>query len=327
MAGASRLLDVQDLSVHFGTPEHPLKAVDGISFTLDRGETLGVVGESGCGKSVACMSITRLNPSPPARYPSGSILFDGFDTLKMNRKQLQALRGARVGVIFQEPMVALNPVFTIGHQIVETLMLHLPVSRTEAKELALDALRRVRAPEPSRVFDSYSFTLSGGLRQRCMIAMALCVGPDLLIADEPTTALDVTIQAGVMSLIRTLKEESGMAVILVSHDLSLVSESASRILVMYAGKICETAQTSDIVSSPLHPYTRGLIASRPSGKYALSRLTAIPGMAPSLEEKPAGCPFHPRCPEAGKRCAGETPELKEYEQGHFAACWNIGGHR
>ena len=323
------LLDVRDLRVYFAQPGAasrgalPLRAVDGVSFHVDKGATLGIVGESGCGKSVTCLSILKLVQSPPGVYAGGEVLFDGQDTLKMNKQQLRALRGSRVSMVFQEPMAALNPVFTVGQQLCEAISLHKRISKPETEALALDMLRHVRIPDARRVFDSYAYALSGGLRQRVLIAMALSCDPDLLIADEPTTALDVTIQSKIMALLRKLREETGMAVILVSHDLSLVSESADDILVMYSGRVCERAQVDEIVRNPLHPYTLGLIASRPSGTEREGRLRAIPGAVPSLGERPQGCPYHPRCDRAMERCSFETPPEALLPGDHMVSCWRF----
>lgn len=318
-----RLLEVKNLKVYFKAPDgRQLRAVDDLSFGVRRGEMLGIVGESGCGKSVACMSILRLVPSPPGIYAGGEILFDGHvDTLKLNKNQLRELRGARISMIFQEPMAALNPVYTIGQQMVEAIRLHLPLNKAAAAELSLSLLSQVSVPDARRVFDSFSFTLSGGLRQRVMIAMALACKPDLLIADEPTTALDVTIQAGIMALIRRLREETGMAVLLISHDLSLVSESADHILVMYSGRVCEYAPAEELIKNPVHPYTLGLISSRPSGMPTGGRLQVIPGSVPSLADKPFGCPFHPRCAYAMPRCSVEAPPETMLGSGHSVCCW------
>lgn len=317
------LLEVKNLKVYFKAPDGKhLRAVDDLSFSVRRGEMLGIVGESGSGKSVSCMSILRLVQSPPGIYAGGEIIFDGHvDTLKLNKKQLRELRGSRMSMIFQEPMTALNPVFTVGQQMCEAIRLHLPYSKKEAEKLSLELLSEVSVPDARRVYDSYSFTLSGGLRQRVMIAMALACKPDLLIADEPTTALDVTIQAGIMALIRRLRKETGMAVILISHDLSLVSESADDILVMYAGRVCEYAPAEELINNPVHPYTLGLISSRPSGVPAGGRLQVIPGSVPSLADKPSGCPFHPRCPHAMPRCSEEAPPETHLGAGHSVYCW------
>ena len=316
------LLDVRELRVYFESRgSQPLRAVDGVSFRVDRGRTLGIVGESGCGKSVACLSILRLVQSPPGIYAGGEILFDGQDTLKMDKHRLRALRGSRVSMIFQEPMAALNPVFTVGQQLREAIRLHQRISHPEAEALAMDMLRLVRVPDTRHVLNSYAHTLSGGLRQRVLIAMALSCSPDLLIADEPTTALDVTIQSRIMALLRKLREETGMAIILVSHDLSLVSESADDIMVMYSGRVCEYAPVGEIVRNPLHPYTLGLIASRPSGKAQGGRLKAISGTVPPLALRPEGCPFNTRCSRAQKRCYSELPPDVIVEDGHMVSCF------
>jgi len=317
-----RLLEVRDLRVYFESRVAlPLRAVDGVSFHVDKGKTLGIVGESGCGKSVACLSVLRLVQSPPGIYAGGEIIFNGQDTLKMDKAQLRAIRGARISMIFQEPMVALNPVFTVGQQMCEAIRLHQSVSKAQASALAIDMLRQVRIPDAGRVFNSYAFSLSGGLRQRALIAMALSCNPDLLIADEPTTALDVTTQSKIMTLLRKLKEETGMAVILVSHDLSLVSESADDIMIMYSGRVCEYASVGAIVKKPLHPYTLGLIASRPSGSGGEKKLHAISGVVPSLKDRPDGCPFHPRCERALERCRKELPPDFVMKDGHMVSCW------
>jgi len=316
------LLDVRDLRVYFESRGAlPLRAVDGVSFRVEKGKTLGIVGESGCGKSVACLSILRLVQSPPGIYAGGEIIFDGIDTLKLDKARLRAIRGSRISMIFQEPMTALNPVFTVGQQLNETIRLHQAVSKAEATALSIDMLRQVRIPDVERVFNSFSFALSGGLRQRVMIAMALSCNPDLLIADEPTTALDVTIQSKIMTLLRKLKDDTGMAVILVSHDLSLVSESADDILIMYSGRVCEYAPVGMIVKKPLHPYTLGLINSRPSGRDSDGRLQAIPGVVPSLKDRPVGCPFHPRCDRMQERCRTEVPPDILLPGGHMVSCW------
>jgi peptide/nickel transport system ATP-binding protein/oligopeptide transport system ATP-binding protein len=326
------LLDVRDLRVYFesrGASKKRdvgmLRAVDGVSFRVGRGRTLGIVGESGCGKSVACLSILRLVQSPPGVYAGGEILFDGEDTLKMSKHQLRVLRGSRISMIFQEPMAALNPVFTVGQQLNEAIRLHQSVSKSEATALAIDLLRQVRIPDAKRVFNSYAFALSGGLRQRVMIAMALSCKPDLLIADEPTTALDVTIQSKIMALLRKLQEETGMATILVSHDLSLVSGNVDDIMVMYSGRVCEYAPVTALVENPMHPYTLGLIASRPSGADKKGRLHAIPGTVPSLKDRPEGCPFHTRCKLSQERCQKELPPNVVMPGEHMVSCWRFEG--
>ena len=316
------ILDVRNLKVYFDTVNGLLKAVDDVSFYVWPGETLGIAGESGCGKSVSCSSILRLVPSPPAVYAGGQILFDNQDILKMNKHKLRALRGGRIAMIFQEPMSALNPVYTIKQQIVEAIRNHLPLSRHDAADLALDLLKQVRIPNPENVLKGYPFTLSGGMRQRVAIAMALSCKPDLLIADEPTTALDVTIQAQVLRTMKNLKEETGTAILFITHDLGILAETADRIMIMYAGKVCESGWTRDIIKNPLHPYTQGLINSRPTGQATENkRLKVIEGNVPSLMDKPSGCPFHPRCRHAMPQCSEAFPETKEVETDHYTACW------
>ncbi len=317
-----KLLEVKNLKTYFHTPNGVLRAVDDVSFFVRRGETLGIVGESGCGKSVSCLSVLRLVQTPPGRYEGGEIIFDGrHDILKMDKKKLQELRGGRIAMIFQEPMAALNPVFTIGQQMVEALRLHLPYSHDLAEKRSLELLQQVRIPNAEKILRSYPFTLSGGMRQRVMIAMALACKPDLLIADEPTTALDVTIQAQILVLMKQLKEETGSAIIFITHDLGVIAETADRVLVMYAGKACESAETGELIRNPLHPYTQGLIACRPSGETTHNRLKVIPGNVPSLLDKPSGCPFHPRCDHATKRCTEAFPPTTEPLPGHTVACW------
>lgn len=317
-----KLLEVKHLKTYFHTPNGVLRAVDDVSFFVRRGETLGIVGESGCGKSVSCLSILRLVQTPPGRYEGGEIIFDGrHNILEMDKKKLQELRGGRIAMIFQEPMAALNPVFTIGQQMTEALRLHLPYSREQAEKQALELLEQVRIPNAEKILRSYPFTLSGGMRQRVMIAMALSCKPDLLIADEPTTALDVTIQAQILSLMKQLKKETGSAIIFITHDLGVISETADRVLVMYAGKACESAPTAELIDNPLHPYTQGLIACRPSGETTRDRLKVIPGNVPSLLDKPSGCPFHPRCDCAMRLCEEVFPPVTEPTPGHTVACW------
>ncbi|MCL2007596.1 MAG: ABC transporter ATP-binding protein [Treponema sp.] len=320
------LIEVKNLKTYFHTPGGLLRAVDDVSFHVKRGETLGIVGESGCGKSVTCLSILRLVQTPPGKYEGGEIVFDGHDILKMNQGQLQELRGGRIAMIFQEPMVALNPAYTIGNQIREALRLHNIVPKSEAHAKALELMYQVRIPNADKVLNSYPFMLSGGMRQRAMIAMALSCQPDVLICDEPTTALDVTIQAQILNLVNQLKNETGSAIIFITHDLGVISEIADRVMVMYAGKICESATTEEIIFSPHHPYTQGLIASKPSGLTTEgNRLKVIPGNVPSLLNKPSGCPFHPRCPVLKDICKEKFPETVEVKPGHTVACWNMTG--
>ena len=316
------LLQVKNLKAYFDTVDGLLKAVDDVSFYIRRGEILGIAGESGCGKSVMCQSILRLIPSPPVRYDGGEIIFDGQDVLKMGVGKLRELRGGRIAMIFQEPMSSLNPVLTVRNQLVEAIRNHLPLDYKEASSLALDLLKRVRIPDPELVLDEYSFTLSGGMRQRVMIAMALSCEPDLLIADEPTTALDVTVQAQILGLIRNLKETNGAGVVFITHDLGILYEIAGRIMIMYAGKVCESAGTREIAVNAMHPYTQGLINSRPSGFAAdVKRLPVIEGNVPSLLDKPPGCPFHPRCKDALPVCSEAFPPTTEIGDEHTVACW------
>ena len=320
------LLEVKNLKAFFDTPSGLLKAVDDVSFYVRRGETLGVAGESGCGKSVTCQSILRLLPSPPVRYEGGEIIFDGQDILKMSKNKLRELRGGRIAMIYQDPMASLNPVFTIKQQLVEAIRNHLPLSSKEAFDLAFDLLQQVHVPNPETILSSYPFTLSGGMRQRLVIAMALSCSPDLLIADEPTTSLDVTIQAQILKLMKNLKEGSGAAVILVTHDLGILAETADRIMIMYAGKVFESGKTRDIIQNAAHPYTQGLIRSRPTGLATHNnRLQVIGGSVPSLIDKPQGCPFHPRCEHAMSECSETFPFAVEIGSGHMVNCWKYAG--
>jgi peptide/nickel transport system ATP-binding protein/oligopeptide transport system ATP-binding protein len=319
--GEEELLSVRGLKTYFHTRDGVLKAVDDVSFNVKRGETFGIVGESGCGKSIACLSILHLVASPPGNYEGGEILFNGRDTLKMNKKEIHSLRGGEISIIFQEPMTALNPVYTVGNQLEEAIQLHQKVNTGGALQIALDWLSKVRIPNPETVLKSYPFTLSGGMRQRVMIAMALACHPKLLIADEPTTALDVTIQAQILNLINAMKQETDFSCIFITHDLAVISEMADRVMVMYSGKVCETAATNELIVNPLHPYTQGLIKSRPRGKNPGNRLTTIPGNVPSLRDKPPGCPFHPRCQDAFSRCAVDFPPHFKAQDGHTVFCW------
>jgi peptide/nickel transport system ATP-binding protein/oligopeptide transport system ATP-binding protein len=324
--GAAALLEVKNLKTYFHTPQGILRAVDDVSFSVSRSEVLGIVGESGCGKSVTCHSLLRLAQTPPAKYEGGEVVFDGNDMMRMDQKKLLELRGGRIAIIFQESMAALNPVYTIGDQLREALRLHYTMTKAQANERAAELLKQVRIYDAQKILNSYPFSLSGGMRQRVIIAMALSCKPDLLIADEPTTALDVTIQAQIIDLINRLKEETGSAVIFVSHDLGVISEIADRVMVMYAGKVCETAPTEKIIFNPCHPYTQGLISSKPSGLPVKgNRLPVIPGNVPSLLDKPGGCPFHPRCAMAQSICAAEFPETRSIAADHTVACWRSEG--
>ncbi len=322
-AATSELLSVSDLRTHFYTDEGVVKAVEGVSFDVHRGETLGIVGESGCGKSVTALSIMRLIPDPPGRIVGGRITFDGRDLTRISNNEMRRIRGNKISMIFQEPMTSLNPVFTIGFQIAETLKLHQGVSKKDAFEKAVEMLRTVGIPAPERRIKEYPHQMSGGMRQRIMIAMALTCNPGVLIADEPTTALDVTIQAQILDLMNTLKEEFEAAIILITHDLGVIAEMAQNVIVMYTGKIVESADVDTVFESPLHPYTRGLLGSIPSEEIIINKqkLNEIPGIVPSLTELPPGCPFHPRCKKAMDVCVQKPPWLFEPRSGHRVACW------
>ena len=295
--------------------------MDGVSFALEAGRTLGIVGESGCGKSVTALSIMGLVPRPPGRIAVGEILFEGRDLLKLPAAEMRALRGDRISMIFQEPMSSLNPAFTVGDQITEVLLQHRNYGRKEAKDRAIEMLRRVRIPSPEQRFDDFPHRLSGGMRQRVMIAMALACEPKLLIADEPTTALDVTIQAQILDLMRGLREETGTAIILITHDLGVIAELADDVAVMYAGRIVEHASVERLFAEPQHPYTIGLLGSIPRLHLEQERLAAIEGQVPGQSASRVGCRFEPRCPFAIPRCRTDDPVLAKMEQAHEAACW------
>jgi peptide/nickel transport system ATP-binding protein len=321
------LLRVDGLKTHFNTRDGVVRAVDGVSFDVRPGETLAIVGESGCGKSVTAMSILRLLPMPPARIAGGRIEFDGRNLLDLTEPQMRGVRGNLVSMIFQEPMTSLNPVLTVGRQIAEVLVLHRGLSQRDALAQAVEGLRKVQISEPERRVRQYPHELSGGMRQRVMIAMALACGPRLLIADEPTTALDVTIQAQILDLMRKLRAETGASIILITHDLGVVAEMAQRVVVMYAGRKVEEADVDVLFAHPRHPYTRGLLGSMPhlsavAGGGAPRRLVEIPGMVPSLREAMPGCLFAPRCPNVGERCRSEVPPMQGHGPGHWAACWH-----
>ena len=320
------LLRVEGLKTHFFTRDGVVRAVDGVSFHVDPGETLAIVGESGCGKSVTSFSILRLLPTPPAKIVTGRIDFAGRNLVELPEAQMRGIRGNEISMIFQEPMTSLNPVLTVGRQITETLRVHRGMDAQAADARALECLRQVRIPEPERRMKQYPHELSGGMRQRVMIAMALACGPRLLIADEPTTALDVTIQAQILDLMRLLREETGASIVLITHDLGVVAEMAHRVVVMYAGRKVEEAPVEGIFERPLHPYTRGLLGSMPHLGDSLVqekrlRLVEIPGMVPSLREETPGCLFAPRCPHASARCRTEVPPMETFLPGHSAACW------
>jgi len=319
---AELVLEVRDLRTHFQTDDGVVRAVDGVSFTVRRGETLGIVGESGSGKSVACLSALRLVPTPPAFHPSGEIHFGGRDLLALPERELVQLRGNRLAMIFQDPLTALNPYLTVARQLTEVLEVHQGATRAAAREAAIAMLTRVGIPDAGRRIDQHPHQFSGGMRQRVMIAMALLCGPELLFADEPTTALDVTIQAQILELIGELQASLGTAVVLVTHDLGVVAGTTDRVAVMYAGRIVEEGTTAEVFANPVHPYTRGLLASMPRiDTPPRDRLEAIPGLPPDLGHLPAGCPFHPRCQLATDRCRREYPEAVTLSATHQAACW------
>jgi len=320
IAGGAPLLEVEDLRTHFLGEEGTVRAVDGVSFSLPRGRTLCLVGESGCGKSVTALSIMGLVERPPAVIPTGRVMFEGRDLLALTREQMNELRGNRVAMIFQEPMTSLNPAFTVGDQIAEGIRRHKRIGAREARGRAIEMLRRVRIPAAEQRVDDYPHRLSGGMRQRAMIAMALSLNPQLLIADEPTTALDVTIQAQILELLRELRAEFGMSLLLITHDLGVVAEIADEVAVMYAGHIVERADAATLFRRPGHPYTIGLLASIPKLTLEQDELPVVEGAVPNPLNPPPGCRFHPRCPFAVERCRAETPALGEIAPGHRVAC-------
>ena len=322
------LLEIDGLQTHFFTASGVVRAVDGVSYTVRRGETLGVVGESGCGKSVTALSVLRLVADPPGRIVGGAIRFEGTDLLDLSEGEMEAIRGNSISMIFQEPMTSLNPLMTVGRQIAEAIALHQGLSKRDALDKATEMLRRVHIPEPERRVHAYPHQLSGGMRQRAMIAMALSCNPKLLIADEPTTALDVTIQAQILDLMRELQETTGAAIILITHDMGVVAENADRVVVMYAGRKVEEAPADDLFETPAHPYTRGLLGSLPNLEVAAhvdarrARLVEIKGMVPSLANLPQGCSFAPRCAFATDECRAAYPPLEQHRPGHWVACWH-----
>jgi len=315
------VLDVRDLHVALHTKRGVFPAVDGISLCIEPGETLALVGESGCGKTMTALSIIRLIPEPPARIEAGEILLNGDNLAAASPEAMCRIRGDRLSMVFQEPMTSLDPLFTIGTQLTETVLAHRAMPPAEARALAIAMLRRVQIPEPARRMENYPHELSGGMRQRVMIAIALICRPDLLIADEPTTALDVTTQAQILELIRELRGELGMAVLLITHALGVVAEMADRVAVMYAGRIVETASVEALFRAPAHPYTRGLLAAIPDLARPQARLAAIQGTVPNLINPPPGCRFSPRCPLADDACRQAQPPLTPIAPDHLAACW------
>ena len=315
------LLQVRNLQTSFFTPEGEVRAIDGVSFEIGEGKTLGLVGESGCGKSVTSLSIMRLIASPPGKIVGGEILYRDRDLLKLNNEAMRKIRGNEISMIFQEPMTSLNPVFTVGNQIGEAIKLHQGLGKRETRAKTIDMLRLVKIADPESRVDSYPHQLSGGMRQRVMIAMALSCNPSLLIADEPTTALDVTIQAQILELMKELKQKIGMALLLITHDLGVVAEQADEVAIMYAGKIVERTNTKAIFARPFHPYTVGLLNSLPGATgQKKKRLDAIPGVVPNPLNLPSGCRFRDRCPRAAELCAQTEPELVQKEPGHAVAC-------
>ena len=316
------LLQVRNLQTSFFTPEGEVRAIDGVSFEIREGKTLGLVGESGCGKSVTSLSIMRLIPSPPGKIVGGEILYRGRDLLKLSNEEMRKIRGNEISMIFQEPMTSLNPVFTVGNQIGEAIKLHQGLGKKETRAKTIEMLRLVKIADPESRADAYPHQLSGGMRQRVMIAMALSCNPSLLIADEPTTALDVTIQAQILELMKELQQKiGGMALLLITHDLGVVAEQADEVAIMYAGKIVERSNTRAIFNHPFHPYTVGLLNSLPGATgQKKKRLDAIPGVVPNPLNLPSGCRFRDRCPRAADLCAQTEPELLENEAGHTVAC-------
>ena len=318
-----RLLEVRDLRTTFHTLDGVARAVDGVSFEIGEGETLGLVGESGCGKSVTALSILRLI-APPGRIERGEVLLRGRNLLTLGKREMRRVRGGQISMVFQEPMTSLNPVFTVGDQIIEAVRLHQKKTFAEARDLAVAMLRRVGIPSPERRVDEYPHQLSGGMKQRVMIAMSLVCRPALLIADEPTTALDVTIQAEILDLLADLQRDLGMAILLITHNLGIVAGMAERVALMYAGKIVEYSPVGELFETPKHPYATCLFKSIPRlDAPALKRLETIQGQVPSPTHWPSGCRFHPRCPHAIERCRREEPPLEEKLPGHTAACWVI----
>jgi peptide/nickel transport system ATP-binding protein len=330
-AARDAIVEIDDLKVWFANRDGITRAVDGVSFGLLRGETLGIVGESGCGKSVTAMTMLQLIPSPPSVIAGGAIRYNGEDLLKFDEERMRTIRGNEISMIFQDPMTSLNPVLTIGEQIAETAVLHQKLGRRAARELAVEMLHKVNIPEPQRRADEYPHQFSGGMRQRAMIAAALVCNPKVLIADEPTTALDVTIQAQIIELILDLKREFGTSIIMITHDLGVVAETCARVVVMYAGRKVEEAGAGELFSAPLHPYTQGLLLATPRLETAPGtrradrpRLQEIPGMVPTLKGELIGCSFTPRCHKATTICRESTPKIEDRGNGHIVSCFNCG---
>ena len=328
MTNTAHLLQIEALKTYFYTFEGIAKAVDDVSFSLNRGEVLGIVGESGCGKSVTAQSIMRLIPEPPGKIIHGNIIFDGTDIVRLAMDQMRSIRGNRISMIFQEPMTSLNPVYTIGNQISEMFMLHEKCSKRESWSRSIEMLKKVQIPAPEKRVYEYPHQLSGGMRQRAMIAMALACNPEILIADEPTTALDVTIQAQILELMMQLKADYDTAIMMITHDLGVIAEIAERIVVMYAGKVVEEGQAVAIFEDPKHPYTQGLLKSIPKlgerSRHGRQRLKEISGIVPSLYELPPGCSFFPRCPDSLTVCKKKPPKMIDTGGGHQVRCWLYG---
>ena len=318
-----KLLEVKNLKTYFYTYEGASKAVDGIDFEIFPGETLGIVGESGCGKSVTALSILRLIPTPPGKIVEGEILFKGKDLLKLSDKGIRSIRGKDISMIFQEPMTSLNPVYTIGNQISEAIMTHKKVGKEEAKKRSIEMLKKVGISLPEQRYNEYPFQFSGGMRQRAMIAMALSCSPQLLIADEPTTALDVTIQAQILDVINSLKDQFNMSIMIITHDLGVIAEVSDRVVVMYAGKVVEYTDVETLFANPMHPYTWGLMNSIPKIGHRIKRLATIPGVVPSSLRFPEGCKFNNRCLLADEKCFSLEPDLVETTEGHKVRCWHL----
>jgi peptide/nickel transport system ATP-binding protein/oligopeptide transport system ATP-binding protein len=319
------ILSVRGLTTEFITHEARFSAVDDVSFDIAPGEVLGLVGESGCGKSVTAMSVMRIVPEPPGRISAGEIIFEGRDLLKLPEHEMRKVRGGRIGMVFQEPMTSLNPVFTVGDQVAEALVVHKGMTKQQAYARCAELFDLVGLPEPKRQVTSYPHQLSGGMRQRVMIAMAISCEPSLIIADEPTTALDVTIQAQILDLLKDIRREFGTAVLLITHDLGIIAQMADRVAVMYAGRIVEYSNTDDLFYDTLHPYTEGLLGSLPRPGENADRLKAIPGMVPKLSDLPSGCKFLPRCPYGNHKYGHKEPELFEAKPNHWVRCYRASG--
>jgi oligopeptide/dipeptide ABC transporter ATP-binding protein len=319
---SEKLLDLKNLKTYFYIEDGVVKAVDGVDFEIYPGETLGIVGESGCGKSVTSLSIMRLIPEPPGKIVDGEIIFNGKDLTKLSQSEMRKIRGNDISMIFQEPMTSLNPVYTIGDQISEAIILHKRVSKSEAMRQSTEMLKKVGISLPEQRVHEYPHQLSGGMRQRVMIAMALSCDPQLLIADEPTTALDVTIQAQILELMNSLKDKFNMSIMMITHDLGVIAEIADRVAVMYAGKIVEYTDVKTLFANPKHPYTWGLMNSIPRMDKEVEKLEVIPGIVPSPLNFPEGCKYHTRCPLADEKCIREEPEILEVEEGHQVRCWH-----